>query len=362
MRATQAHISLSALRHNVELVRQLAPASRLMAVVKADAYGHGALTMARALEPHVDALAVACIEEALELYESGITTPILLLQGVFEPQELELAASIGAWVNIHSKTQLGWLEAAHLQCPLQCWLKIDTGMHRLGIAPASTGDFYHRLEASANSQASPVLSTHFASADGADRDFTLAQIQQFEQATVGLVAQRSAANSAGTLAFPEAHYEWIRPGYMLWGNSPFGTAPHEHADQLRPVMTLQSVVTAVRDVPAGEQVGYSGHWRADRPSRIATVTAGYGDGYPRTARNGTPVLVNGQRCPLAGRVSMDMLTVDVTDIGPVVPGDPVTLWGEGLPAAEVAACADTIGYELLTRMPARPPRVIRDED
>ncbi len=362
MRATQARIKLGALRHNLALVRELAPRSRVMAVIKADAYGHGALTIARALEPHADALAVACIEEALELRESGIAAPILLLQGVFEPDELELAASLGLWVNIHAGHQLRWLENAQLQCPLQCWLKIDTGMHRLGIAPDATADCYHRLEASPNSLASPVLNTHFACADEYDQAVTLAQIAAFEAATTGLVAQRSAANSAGVLAYPAAHYDWVRPGYMLWGNSPFGDTPHKHAGRLRPVMTLNSVVTAVRDVAAGETVGYGGSWRAARASRIATVSAGYGDGYPRGASNGTPVLVRDQRCPLAGRVSMDMLTVDVTELAGVAPGDRVTLWGEQLPLAEVAAGAGGIGYELLTRMPPRPPRVIVDDD
>ncbi|WP_241262879.1 alanine racemase [Parahaliea mediterranea] len=358
MRPNQARLDLSAARHNIALARELAPASKVMAVVKANAYGHGAVTMARTLEPHADALAVACMEEALELREAGIGAPILLLEGVFEPDELAVAAKAGLWITIDNDTQLAWLEAARLARPLQCWLKVDTGMHRLGVAPARAAELCQRIAACRNSLGPPVLITHFACADELENDATRRQIALFEDCGAGLAAPRSAANSPAVLAWPEAHYDWIRPGYMLWGHSPFGTRPQPNADRLRPVMTLCSAVISVREVAAGEAVGYGASWVAKRPSRIATVTVGYGDGYPRTAASGTPVLVNGQRAALAGRVSMDMITVDVTDIGPVRLGDPVVLWGEGLPVAEVAEPAKTIGYELLTRMPMRTPRVV----
>lgn len=358
MRPTQARLDLSAARHNIALARELAPASKVMAVVKADAYGHGAATLAPVLEPHADALAVACTEEALALRASGIQAPVLLLEGVFEPAELEVAARENFWVTIDNDTQLQWLEAARPGAPLQCWLKIDTGMHRLGVPPERAAEFFHRIASADNSRGMPVVTTHFACADELERDTTRRQLALFEACTGPLGAARSAANSPGVLAWPDSHLDWIRPGYMLWGNSPFGIAPQANAQRLRPVMTLCSAVISVREVAPGESVGYGASWTARRPSRIATVTAGYGDGYPRTAGNGTPVLVNGQRAPLAGRVSMDMITVDVTDIGPVGVGDPVVLWGEGLPVAEVAAPAGTIGYELLTRMPQRPPRVV----
>jgi len=358
-RPNQARLNLEALRHNVALARELAPNSRLMAVVKANAYGHGAVAMARALEPHVDALAVACIEEALELRESGIAAPVLLLEGVFEPEELAVAVQRGFWVTIDNDIQLNWLERARLPAPLRCWLKIDTGMHRLGIHPDRSTEFYQRIAASPNHSGRPVLSTHFASADDITNDSTREQLARFEQASRGLDAERSAANSPGLLAWPESHYDWVRPGYMLWGNSPFGTGPQVNAARLRPVMTLSSAVISVRDVATNSSVGYGANWTARRPSRVATITIGYGDGYPRNAVNGTPVLVNGQRASLAGRVSMDMITVDVTDIAPVAIGDPVVLWGEGLPIAEVAEHAGTIGYELLTRMPMRTPRFVQ---
>ncbi len=356
-RPSQARLDLSALRHNLAVARELAPRARLMAVVKANAYGHGAVTMARELEPRVDALAVACIEEALALREAGIRCPVLLLQGVFEASELPVAAASGFWITIDNDLQLQWLEQASLPQPVGCWLKIDTGMHRLGALPTQAASFYRRLLACGKVEGLPVLSTHFASADELHNPQTRQQIELFESATAGLEGLRSAANSPATLAWPRAHYDWIRPGYMLWGNSPF-TVSQPQADRLRPVMTLVSAVISVREIAAGERVGYGGSWQALRPSRVATVTIGYGDGYPRTAANGTPVLVNGRRAPLAGRVSMDMITVDVTDLPPVAVGDPVVLWGKGLPVDEIARHAGTIGYELLTRMPLRTPRVI----
>jgi alanine racemase len=354
-RPNQARLDLRALRHNVAVARQLAPRSRIMAVVKANAYGHGAVPIATALQSQVDALAVACIEEAVELRYAGIATPILLLEGVFEQGELATAAQLNLWLTIDNEQQLGWLETAALPAPLTCWLKVDTGMNRLGVAPQHAALCYERLLASNNTVGEVVTCTHFASADDVQNPQTLQQLAVFDALPFG--AARSAANSAGLLAWPQAHYDWVRPGYMLYGNSPM-TQDHANARDLQPVMTLTSAVISLRDVAAGAAVGYGGTWVAQRPSRIATVTIGYGDGYPRHAPNGTPVLVNGQRAPLAGRVSMDMITVDVTDLAGVRIGDEVVLWGAHLPVAEVAHCAGTLGYELTTRMPARTPRVV----
>lgn len=202
-----------------------------------------------------------------------------------------------------------------------------------------------------------MIYTHFAAADELGSDQTGGQIALFEKLTAGLSAPRSAANSAGLLAWPAAHYDWVRPGYMLYGNSPLD-GPHPSAHGLRPVMTLRSAVTALREVEAGASVGYGAAWRATAPARIATVPVGYGDGYPRHAPNGTPVLVDGRRAPLAGRVSMDMITVDVTHLPGIELGAEVVLWGRGLPVDEVARHAGTIGYELTTRMPDRPPRIV----
>jgi alanine racemase len=357
-RANQARLDLDALRANLAHARSLSPHSKVMAVIKANAYGHGAVTIGRALEASTDAFAVACIEEALELRAAGITTPILLLQGIFETAELALARQHDFWLMIDNEWQLQALEQAAPGAPLNCWLKIDTGMHRLGIDATAVKTFYQRLLDSANIADDIVVCSHFASADDLESEQTRLQIECFDAVTADLGAPRSLSNSPGLLGWPASRLEWIRPGYMLYGNSPFGTQPHPNTDALQPVMTLTSSVISVRDVAPGESVGYAASWTAGRPSRIATVTIGYGDGYPRLAKNGTPVLVKGQRAPLAGRVSMDMITVDVTELENVQVGDEVTLWGDGLPVGEVAEWAGTIGYELTTRMPMRTPRVV----
>ena len=356
-RPTQARIDTEALCHNAQVARTLAPASKLMAVVKANAYGHGAVNVGRALAEAVDALAVASLEEAVELRDADIKLPILLLQGVFESRELGVAAGLGLWVTLQNEDQLQWLEEANLPAQLTCWLKVDTGMNRLGVAPEAAGTFLQRIEGSGKCHEDVVLCTHFAAADNPADAATDLQIQRFNQ--LNLPGERSAANSAALLAWPEAHYDWVRPGYMLYGHSPL-VIPHDSASGLRPVMTLTSEIIALRDVDAGESVGYGGTWVAARPSRIATVAIGYGDGYPRQARNGTPVLVRGQRAGLAGRVSMDMITVDVTDVPDTALGEEVVLWGADLPLDEVAAHAGTIGYELTTRMPARVSRVVNN--
>ena len=356
-RPNQVRINLAALRHNLAQARRLAPRSKAMAVIKANAYGHGIVTVAQALDPLVDAFAVACLEEAQLLRASGVAAPILLLEGVFEAAELIAAAQQDLWVTIDNERQLQWLESASLARPLGCWLKLDTGMHRLGVMPDRAGEFYRRLKACPNAHGDIVLTTHFACADEPGNAMTRSQLSLFDAASRGLTAERSAANSAGVLVWPDSHYEWIRPGYMLYGNSPIA-GEHPTARDLQPVMTLASAVISLRDVAPGETVGYGAAWTAARPSRIATVCIGYGDGYPRPAPNGTPVLVNGRRVGLAGRVSMDMITLDVTDLPGVTPGDEVILWGEGLPVGEVAGHVGTIGYELTTRMPARTPRVV----
>jgi len=356
-RPNQARLDLAALRHNIAHAHTLAPQSKVMAVVKANAYGHGAVTIAKILEPLVDALAVACIEEALELRAAGVIAPILLLEGFFEESELATVTAEKFWLCIDNEWQISCLEKAELQQPVRVWLKIDTGMHRLGIDTDGAESAHKRLQSNPNVADNIVLCTHFASADDLDSSQTQQQIDRFNRACETLPGERSAANSPGLLGWPDSHFDWIRPGYMLYGNSPFPT-PHKNTEALQPVMTLTSAIISIRDVAVGESVGYGANWTASRPSRIATVTVGYGDGYPRLARNGTPVLVNGQRATLAGRVSMDMITVDITDLEDVTLGDEVVLWGKDLPVGEVAEYAGTIGYELTTRMPARTPRII----
>jgi alanine racemase len=221
--------------------------------------------------------------------------------------------------------------------------------------PTEACNYHRRLNASRNARDEVVTYTHFASADDITSQQTLHQLATFN--ALPAKGPRSAANSAGVIAWPQSHYEWVRPGYMLFGNSPM-VKEHSNAQNLQPVMTLASAVISVREVPAGDTVGYGATWVAQRASRIATVTIGYGDGYPRQAPNGTPVLINGQRASLAGRVSMDMITVDVTHLTDVQIGSEVVVWGPQLPLEEIALYANTIGYELTTRMPARTPRII----
>ncbi|WP_295391169.1 alanine racemase [uncultured Thiodictyon sp.] len=354
-RPTRAHIDLTALRHNLAYARGLAGSARLVAVVKANGYGHGAVTVAHALEGAVEALGVACIEEASELRESGIGTPILLLEGVVDPDELALAERLALAVVVHNREQLGWVQAARPARPLACWLKLDTGMHRLGFTPAALAGAHAALTACPQVD-QVVLMTHLARADELDQPYTNRQLALFAQVCGDLAAPRSLASSAGLLAWPAAIGDWVRPGIMLYGASPLGEG-HQSAARLRPVMTLESALIAVRDLAAGEPLGYGGRFVCERPTRVGVVAAGYADGYPRHARDGTPVAVNGQLTRLIGRVSMDMLTVDLTELPQAQIGDPVELWGRRVSANAVAAASDTIAYQLFTGVTARVPLI-----
>ena len=355
-RPTRALINLSALRHNYALACELSGTGCAMPIVKANAYGHGAIAVAKALTPLAPAFGVACIEEALELREAGISIPILLLEGFFDNEELELAAAHNFWLMLQNEYQLAALDRARLDKPVRCWLKLDTGMHRLGFAPQAAAAIFQQLRDCPQVRDDIVLATHLASADQLDNEATAQQIALFHRHTASIDAPCSLANSPGLIGWPTARAAWNRPGFMLYGQSPF-RVEHDDAARLRAVMTLRSEIMALRNIEAGQSVGYGNAWTARRASRIATVPVGYGDGYPRHAENRTPVLLDGQRAPLVGRVSMDMITIDVTEIAGVKAGDEVILWGEQLSANEVAEHADTIGYEIMTRLHNRVPRV-----
>ena len=359
-RPTRALIDLAALRHNCALAQSLAPGASTLAVVKSNAYGHGAPAVARALEGVVQAFGVACIEEALELREAGVRAPVLLMEGVFEPVELDIAARESFWLMVESPRQLEWLAAARPAAPLGVWLKVDTGMGRLGFAPGAARAAWASLCANPAVAPGIVVATHMACADELESGATARQHARLREALGDIDAPLSIANSPALLGWPAARAQWNRLGYMLYGCSPFAT-PHAVAAGLRPVMTLVSEVISLHDLAPGESASYGAIWTATRPSRLATIPAGYTDGYPRSAANGTPVLVNGCIAPLAGRVSMDMLMVDVTDLPQVNPGDPVQLWGPDLNVDTVAAHCGTIGYELLVRIPPRVPRVYLSE-
>ncbi len=343
-RATEAHIDLSAFQANLHTVRRCAPAARVLAVIKADGYGHGLLRTARALAG-ADAFGVACIEEARLLRDGGVEEPVVLLEGFFEADELAEVADLALTPVIHHPWQLAALEAARLGRPLAVILKVDSGMHRLGFPPGDAAAAHARLQACPG-VADIQLMTHLACADQRDSDVTLHQLDCFAEATAGLAGARSIANSAAILQWPASHGDWVRPGIMLYGVSPFGDSSGRE-EGLTPVMTFHSQLISVRRCRRGDAVGYGGSWRCPRDMPLGVVAAGYGDGYPRSAAQGTPVLVNGQRVPLVGRVSMDMLCVDLRSQPHAQVGDEVVLWGGDLPVEEVARCAGTIPYELL---------------
>jgi alanine racemase len=354
-RPTRALIDLSALRHNFQQVRKAAPGRRVMAVVKADAYGHGAMRAAQALE-EADAFAVARIEEASALRAGGISKPVLLLPGVIGAEELSEAARLGLDLVVHHESQLKTLEGARLQNPLHVWLKVDTGMHRLGFAPQHVTRMWQRLESCPSVDTPIRLMTHLARADEPGDASTSEQIACFFSLDKAGAAEVSLANSAGVLGWPDCHGDWVRPGIMLYGISPFvGGRGESH--ELRPVMTLESRLIAVNALRKGDAVGYGGTWICPEDMRVGVVGIGYGDGYPRHAPPGTPVLVNGARAALIGRVSMDLVSVDLRFQADAGPGDPVTLWGRGLAAEEIAEHVGSIAYELVSRV---APRVVRE--
>lgn len=353
-RPVQALIDLSAFCHNYRLAKRFAAPARAWAVIKANGYGHGAIALAQAL-PEADGFAVASLEEALELREAGITQPILLLGGFFTVPELDDIARWQLDAVIHSPEQLALLASARLSEPLKLWLKLDTGMHRLGLNQQQLNQAIGPLQGARHRL---HLMTHLACADEPGCDATARQLQCFRAMTAGLSWPASLANSAGLIAWPDTRADWVRPGIMLYGSSPF-VDEHPIQAELQPVMMLSSRIVAIRDVASGEAVGYGQTWRAERPSRIGTVAVGYGDGYPRHAPSGTPVLVGGRRTTLVGRVSMDSIGIDLTDRPEVCVGDEVILWGQGLDINEIARAAGTISYELLTGVSARVPRLVK---
>ncbi|WP_163649166.1 alanine racemase [Modicisalibacter sp. 'Wilcox'] len=359
-RPLHADIDLAALRHNYRLAQELAPGSRALAVLKADAYGHGAVACARALEGLAPAFAVACLEEAQTLRAAGIRQPIVLLEGIFSADELERVEALDLWVAVHSDWQLDALLAHRPRRPIPAWLKVDTGMHRLGFPPAQAAAAWQRLRSAPERVTDLHLMTHFATADALDPGYFQQQMAQVEALAGQLGAPLCLANSPATLAWPRAHGAWNRPGVMLYGSNPL-EGDNDAARDLHPVMTLRSEIIAVREIDAGEPVGYGGRWRAPRRSRIGVIAVGYGDGYDRHAVDGTPVLVDGQRCALAGKVSMDMATVDLTDLPDAGIGSRVVLWGRDdsgavLSVDEVARYCDTISYTLMTGILPRVPR------
>lgn len=343
-----AHLRLGALVANLARVRACAPGAEVLAVVKANAYGHGLDRVLPALET-ADGVALVELDAALRLRAAHYRRPILLLEGFFEPDELPPIALHSLCVVVHDFEQLRMLEHARVPSPIGVYVKLNTGMNRLGFAPGDVARVCERLSR-APGVAAVQLMMHFARAD--EPDGVAEPLARFEAACRGLPYRRSLANSAGIVRYREVGGDGVRPGIMLYGATPYAGRSAE-ALGLAPVMTLRSQLIGVQALEAGAAVGYGGTFTASRPMRIGVVACGYADGYPRHAPNGTPVLVCGRRVPIAGRVSMDMLTVDLSAVPEAQTGSDVVLWGDGLPVDDVAKAAGTVGYELLCAVAPR---------
>lgn len=344
-RPTRAIIDLAALRANLQRVQACASSQRIMAVVKANAYGHGTVRVAEVLKSNVDAFAVRSLEEALTLRDAGISKPIVLLEGFFRPEELPLIAQGAIEIVMHTSKQLKDLINTPLEKAINVWLKVDTGMNRLGFSPNDIETIYQHLKE--YSQIAEIrLISHLACADNFEDAMTEVQSEAFMELATALEIESSLANSAGILGWPQTHADWVRPGIMLYGVSPFPNRVGTE-EGLQAVMQLESSLISVKRIRKGDSVGYGATWTSPQSMLIGVVAIGYADGYPRHAPSGTPVLVNGTRVPLVGRVSMDMITVDLRNQPNARIGDPVILWGKNLPVEEVSSLAGTIGYELL---------------
>ena len=349
-RKTLARIDPEAVAHNLSRVRRWAPNSKVMAVVKADAYGHRIDLCLPALR-EADLLAVATIEEARAIRRLGSSLPVMLLEGVQDYGDLAVAAELGLELTVHHRHQLEALERFGRAPAPRVWLKIDTGMHRLGVVRDSVAEFHRRLQAVPGVEQVNSMS-HFACAEEPDHPLNAVQLERFQAATDGLPGERCLANSAGLINLPAAHFEWVRAGLVLYGISPLPGRPGPELG-LRPAMTLSAELMAVNEVPAGESIGYGARFLAQSDMQVGVASIGYGDGYPRSMADGAPVLVRGQRCRMSGRVSMDMITIDLTECPEARVGDEVVLWGEGLPVEELAEAAGTIPYELVCRITRR---------
>lgn len=351
MRLRQAIIDLSAIQHNFRQVKRLAPHSQVISMIKSDAYGHGMVDVARCLSDS-DAFGVSVIEEALALREAGITQRIILMTGVLTLEEMQLCVANQIEIVVHQREHLELLRALDGEQVIAVWPKVDVAMHRLGFEPEDFAEVYEALTRIPAVKQPIVLMSHLPNADKIGDNSTHQHIEAFDRVVSAIQAPSSIAKSAGLLAWPQSLHDWVRPGIMLYGISPLPGQTGAQL-QLKPAMSLHAKVVAVRHLRAGDPVSYGGIWRCPEDMTVAIVGIGYSDGYPRHAKNGTTVLVEGHRCQIVGRVCMDMLTVDCRNYPAVKLGDHVTLWGDGLPIEWVAEAADTIAYELICRVSNR---------
>jgi alanine racemase len=348
-----ARIEPAAFRHNYLLAKERAPGSRAWAVVKADAYGHGLLRCAEAIRDVADGFALLEVSEAMRLRQAGFSQPIVMLEGFFAEDDLLIASENSVSTALHSNEQLRMLELTQIDRPLDVFIKLNSGMQRLGFLPENLPDVLSRLRESGKVGQISVM-THFACADG-DEGID-EQYARFINAVGPTGLPYSVANSAALMRYPQVSGAWVRPGIMLYGGSPMPDTQSAEVLGLRPVMTLASRIISEQELHPGDRVGYGATFVADRPMRVGTVACGYADGYPRHAMTGTPILVAGQRTRTLGRVSMDMLACDLTGLDARV-GSGVVLWGEGLPADNVASAAGTVSYELFCALAQRVPVV-----
>lgn len=365
-RPTKALISSEAILHNYNLANKLTTNSKNIVIVKANAYGHDIKIVSKILAFKAPVFAVSSLEEAMIIRGIGIDTPILLLEGCFSQSELITASNYNIWVMLCSNHQVEWIIKTKLPRPIKVCLKVDTGMHRLGFLAYEVVNIIKKLKNTKNIQRGIIVASHFSSSDICNSETAKEQLKTFMNLKNELNQKHSdyfnieysLANSSAILNIKESHYEWNRIGYMLYGNSPL--VSNKYSSRLKPVMTLQSAIISTREIDVGESVGYNSKWTAKRKTRIATVAIGYGDGYPRSAKSGTPTLVKGKIASIIGAVSMDMITIDVTDIKEAKINDVVTLWGSNLSVNTIARYSNTIGYDLLTRVSSRVPRFIKE--
>ncbi|MCL9683595.1 alanine racemase [Legionella maioricensis] len=351
-RPTRIFIEPGALIHNLSQIKRFAPNKKVVAMVKANAYGCGVGAVVPVLDGQVDAFGVACLEEALAIRALGSKTHCILYQGVFSPDEYNTVAQYQFGCVLHNTRQVQWLLNTRLPHPIQVWVKVNTGMNRLGFKTHELQEIMDALRACSWVDKEITLMTHMACADEPEKLENVQQISSFQNIEISGFNQRSMANSAAIIAFPQAHADVVRAGIMLYGVSPFAD---KSAAQLGliPVMRFMSAITAIHRNPPLAQVGYGGTWKSNKPSVIGVVAAGYGDGYPRHISANTPAWVKDREVAIVGRVSMDMLTIDLTDHPDVQVGDVVELWGEHIPVERIASSAGTIGYELLCQITGR---------
>jgi alanine racemase len=358
-RQAQALIDLSAMHHNIKRVAEIAKNQKILAMVKANAYGHGTLRLAHSIKDQIDGFGVASLEEALELRQDHINKPIIIMSRFWNREHLAYCSSHNLGVVVHQTYQVEIIEKNPQTKPFPVWLKLETGMHRLGLDSDEFQDAWQRLQKIAWVQKPLIIMTHLACADNLSDSLTTKQIRRFHQLTQEFPGPKSIANSAAILSRSESLADWVRPGIMLYGSSPFADKTAQECGLL-PVMTLSAPLIAIKKIKKGDSVGYGATWTCPQDMLMGVIAIGYGDGYPRHACSGTPVLLNGKICPLIGRVSMDMINIDLSELAQAKIGDEAILWGQGLAAEKIAQCSQTITYELFCKVNSRVKFIVHE--